>query len=131
VLSPSCNPAGVRRTELSRSSSRSTAAGVTSFVPHLHGLFADGYWKDGVFARFSEIDLKLIEQAVAERVLAQLHKQELITDDDVAQIPSQDHTGFGLWLGDPFHDKESEQFVARNIERAPLPWRSSHYKMTS
>ena len=25
-----------------------------------------------------------------------------------------------LWLGDPFHDKESEQFVARYIERAPL-----------
>ena len=33
---------------------------------------------------------------------------------------SQDHTGFGVWLGDPFHDKESEQFVARSIERAPL-----------
>ena len=56
----------------------------------------------------------------AERVLAKLHKRELISDDDVAQILSQDHTGFGVWLGDPFHDKESEQFVARYIERAPL-----------
>jgi hypothetical protein len=36
------------------------------------------------------------------------------------QILSQDHTGFGVWMGDPFHDKESEQFVARYIERAPL-----------
>jgi len=54
------------------------------------------------------------------RVLAQLHKRELISDDDVAQILSQDHTGFGVWMGDPFHDKESEQFVARYIERAPL-----------
>ena len=26
----------------------------------------------------------------------------------------------GGWLGDPFDDKESEQFVARYIERAPL-----------
>ena len=26
----------------------------------------------------------------------------------------------GGWLGGPFHDKESEQFVARYIERAPL-----------
>jgi hypothetical protein len=64
--------------------------------------------------------LKVIEEAFAERVLAQLHKQELISDDDVAQILSQDHTGFGVWLGDPFHDKESEQFVARYIERSPL-----------
>jgi hypothetical protein len=81
---------------------------------------ADGYWKDGVFTRFSEVDLKAIEQAFVERVLAQLHTRELITDDDVARILSQAHTGFGVWFGDPFHDKESEQFVARYIERAPL-----------
>ncbi len=36
------------------------------------------------------------------------------------QILSQDHAGFGVWLGDPFQDKDSEQFVARYIERAPL-----------
>jgi hypothetical protein len=88
--------------------------------PHLHGLLADGFWKDDVFTRFSEVDLNAIEQAFAERVLAQLHKLELLTDDDVVQILSQDHTGFGVWLGDPFHDKESEQFVARYIERSPL-----------
>jgi hypothetical protein len=33
---------------------------------------------------------------------------------------SQDNTGFGAWFGDPFHDSESAQFVARYIERAPL-----------
>jgi hypothetical protein len=60
-----------------------------------------------------EIDLKAIEEAFAERVLSQLHKRDLITDDDVAQILSQDHTGFGVWFGDPFHDKESEQFVGK------------------
>ena len=38
----------------------------------------------------------------------------------MVQILSQDHTGFGVWFGNPFHDKESEQFVARYIERAPL-----------
>jgi hypothetical protein len=40
--------------------------------------------------------LKALEQAFAEQVLAQLHKRELITDDDVAQILSQDYTGFGV-----------------------------------
>ncbi len=107
-----------------------TAGEALNHHPHIHGLLADGYWKDGVFTRFAEVDLKAIEEAFAERVLAQLHKLELITDDDVAQILSQDHTGFGVpvlrslgeggWFGDPFHDKESEQFVARCIERAPL-----------
>jgi hypothetical protein len=93
---------------------------VLNFHPDLHGLLADGYWKDGVFTRFLEVALASIEKAFAERVLAQLHKRELITDDDVAQSLSQDHTGFGVWMGDPFHDKESEQFVARYIERTPL-----------
>jgi hypothetical protein len=102
-----------------------TAGEALDYHPHLHGLLADGYWRDGLFTRFLELDLKAIEEAFAERVLAQLHKRELITDDDVAQILSQHHTGFGVpvrrrlaeggWLGDPFHDKESEQFVARYI----------------
>ncbi len=102
-----------------------TAGEALNYHPHLHGLLADGYWKDGVFTRLSEVDLKAIDEAFAERVLAQLHKRELINDDDVAQILSQDHTAYGGpvrrrlaeggWLGDPFHDKESEQFAARYI----------------
>ncbi len=48
---------------------------------------ADGYWKDGTLCRFTEVDLKAIEETFAERLLAH---------------------------------KESEQFVARYIERAPL-----------
>ena len=117
------------------------SAGLEISHPHLHGLLADGYWIDGVFTRFTEVDLKAIEQAFTELVLAQLHKRELITDDDVVQILSQDHTAFGVpvrrrlaeggWLGDPFHDKESEQFVARYIERAPLSLENSQYKTTS
>jgi hypothetical protein len=30
----------------------------------------DEYWKDGVFTRFSEVDLQVIEEAFAERGLA-------------------------------------------------------------
>ena len=75
-----------------------TAGEARNYHPQLHGLLADGCWKDGVFTRFLEVDLKAIETAFAERVLAQLHKRELISDDDVGQILSQDHTGFGVWL---------------------------------
>ena len=67
-----------------------------NYHQHLRGLLADGHWKDRVFETFSEVDLKAIEQAFAERVLAQLHKQELISDDDVVQILSQDHTSLGF-----------------------------------
>lgn len=91
-----------------------------NYHPKLHGLLADGDWKDGVFTRSSELDLKAIEQAYAARVLAQLHNRDLLTDVDVAQIPFQHHTDFGVWMNNPFHDKESEQLVARYIERALL-----------
>ena len=90
------------------------------FHPHLHGILADGYWKGDVFTRFPEIDIGALNQAFAERILALLHKQELITDDVVAQVLSQDHTGFSVWMSAPFHDDDSERFVARYIERAPL-----------
>ena len=103
-----------------------TAGEELNFHPHLHGIVPDGYWKDGVSTRFSELDLKAIEEAFAKRVLAQLHKRELISDDDVAQILSQDHTGFGVWMGDPFHNRESEKVVARYIERAPLSLGNNH-----
>lgn len=73
-----------------------TAGEALNYHPHLHGLLADGHWKNGVFTRFSEVDLKSIEEAVAERALVQLHKRELISDDDARQILSQDHTGFGV-----------------------------------
>ena len=111
---------GIEDRELAAIFTVQTAGDALNFHPHLHGLLADGFWKDCVFTRFGVVELKAIEEAFANRVLAQLHRRELITDDDVAQILSQDHTGFGVWLGDPFHDKESEQFVARYIERAPL-----------
>ena len=111
---------GIDERELAAIFTVQTAGEALNYHPHLHGILADGFWYGGVFTRFSEVDLKAIEEAFAEQVLAQLHKRELLTDDDVAQILSQDHTGFGVWLGDPFHDKESEQFVARYIERSPL-----------
>lgn len=108
-----------------------TAGEALNYHPHLHGLLADSYWKDGVFTTFAEADLKAIDEAFAERVLAQLHKRELITDDDVAQILSQDHTGFGVWLGDPFHDKESGSSLRATLNELYYPSRSLQSKMTS
>ena len=52
---------------------------------------------------------------------AKLHKRELITDDVVAQIISQDHTGFGVWMGDPlsleklFIQDDSVAYCSNNV----------------
>jgi hypothetical protein len=53
-------------------------------------------------------------------VLAELVTRGLITDDDVAQILAQEHTGFGAWVGEPFEEANRTKFVARYIERGPI-----------
>jgi hypothetical protein len=63
-------------------------------------------------------------EAFVERVLALLHKRELIADDDVAQILSQEHTGFGGYgLGTRSTIKRVSSWSAcikRNYEVDPL-----------
>jgi hypothetical protein len=98
-----------------------TAGEALNWNPHLHGCLADGLFAlDGSFVPFKEIGQAKLELRFAERVLAALHKRELISDDVVTQILSQAHTGFSVWLGDPYEDSESSQFVARYIERGPI-----------
>jgi len=98
-----------------------TAGESLNWNPHLHGLLADGlFTKDGTFMPFKEIDQGKLTAKFCEGVLSALSKRELITDNDVAQILSQQHSGFNVWLGDPFQDEESEKFVARYIERGPI-----------
>ena len=97
-----------------------TAGEALNFNPHLHGILADGVFTNSYFQRFREIDLKKITDEFTAIVLSMLEKQELITEEVSSQINSQAHTGFSVWLGDEFQDSESEQFVARYVERGPL-----------
>jgi len=76
-----------------------TAGESLNYHPHLHGLVANGVWsKDDVFSPFTEIDLKALNSRFAKRVLAALCKKGLIDSSAVAQILSQEHTGFSVWL---------------------------------
>ena len=59
---------GVDERELAAIFTVQTAGEALNYNPHLHGLLADGYLKDGVFTRFTEVDLKALEQALAEQV---------------------------------------------------------------
>ncbi len=61
---------GIDERELAAIFTLQTAGEALNFHPHLHGILADGYWKDGVFTRFSVIDIAALNQAFAERVLA-------------------------------------------------------------
>ena len=98
-----------------------TAGEALNWNPHLHGLLAAGSWAGDEFRSWaSALDLQKLTAAFTDKLLALLVKQELLTDDIVSQILSQEHSGFSVWLGEPFQDQDSAQFVARYIERGPV-----------
>ena len=80
-----------------------TAGESLNFHPHLHGILANGLWgDDDVFSPFTEVDLNALNLRFAERVLAALCKKGLLDSSDVAQVLRQEHTGFSVWIGEPF-----------------------------
>ncbi len=106
-----------------------TAGEALNHNPHLHGMLTDGlFMPEGTFKPFAcpervegaEPDCEKLTLSFSDRVLSQLHKKELLSDEVVAQLLSQSHTGFSVWIGEPFEDSESEHFVARYIERGPV-----------
>lgn len=98
-----------------------TAGEALNFNPHLHGLLADGTFDEaGAFTPFAAIDSERIAEHFRDHVLAELVTRGLITDEVPAQILSQEHSGFGAWVGDPFSEEDRTRFVARYIERGPL-----------
>jgi hypothetical protein len=98
-----------------------TAGEALNFNPHLHGLLADGTFDaTGSFMPFPAINTERMEEHFRDHVLAELVTRGLITDEVPAQILSQEHSGFGAWVGDSFTEEDRTRFVARYIERGPL-----------
>jgi hypothetical protein len=112
---------GLEGAELGLVLTLQTAGEALNWNPHLHGMVASGsFSEDGSFAPFEEINQAAIQDRFSELVLSEFAKRELITDNVMSQILSQEHTGFSFWVGEPFSDEQSEKFVARYIERSPL-----------
>jgi hypothetical protein len=112
---------GVEGAELGLVLTLQTAGEALNWNPHLHGMLADRIFSaGGSFQAFSEINQAVIQERFCELVLSEFAQRELITDDVMSQILSQEYTGFSFWTGDPFTGEQSEKFVARYIERSPL-----------
>ena len=98
-----------------------TAGEALNFNPHLQGLLADGTFDAaGVFTPLAAIDTERMAAHFRDHVLAALVTRGLISDEVPAQILSQEHSGFGAWVGDPFTEEDRTRFVGRYIERGPL-----------
>ena len=98
-----------------------TAGDALNFNPHLHGLLSNVLFAaDGSRISLPEISITTITERFCELVLSKFSKLELISDEVMRQILSQEHSGFSVWIGEPFKDAESKHFVSRYIERGPV-----------
>jgi hypothetical protein len=98
-----------------------TAGDALNFNPHLHGLLSNVLFAaDGSGIILPTISTTAITERFCELVLSRFSKLELISDDVMSQILSQEHSGFSVWIGEPFQDAESKHFVSRYIERGPV-----------
>lgn len=99
-----------------------TAGEALNWNPHLHGMGTAGVFRKdtGEFLKMNTPGTEYLTERFATLVLAKLCKQDLLTDDITSQILSQQHSGFSVWIGDPFQDKDSERFVAKYVERGPV-----------
>lgn len=98
-----------------------TSGEALNWNPHLHGMISDClFLADGTSKPLGRINTEALSRSFAKHVLADLVKRELIEPELQERILSQDHTGFNIWFGEPFEDKDRKLFVARYIERGPL-----------
>ena len=98
-----------------------TAGDALNFNPHLHGLLSNVLFAaDGSRISLPEINRSALTERFCELVLSKFCKLELISDEVMSQILFQEHSGFAVWVGEPFQDAESKHFVSRYIERGPV-----------
>jgi hypothetical protein len=102
-----------------------------NFNPHIHGISSSGvFGEDGTFYELDHLDADKLAVLFAHHVLKALRGKELITDEIVAQILSQQHTGFSAWWGEKINpsDESYRLFLACYVDRGPIA--NSHIEIT-
>ena len=99
-----------------------TAGDMLAWHCHLHVLvLAGALLPDGTFVPL-EIDSQKFRDRFAEKVLAALLKEELLTQEIVDNMKSWPHSGFSAFLGEPIPADDAAQrlFVARYLKKCPV-----------
>lgn len=99
-----------------------TSGDLLGWHPHSHGIYLAGaILPDGSFQSVT-IDNSRLEELFRDKVLSFLLKEELLTQDDIDNMKSWEHSGFNVHIGEPIAatDTKRKLFVARYLKKCPV-----------
>jgi len=99
-----------------------TAGDNLGWHPHIHGLYLAGAMlPDGTFQPIS-IDQQRLQALFADKVLAALREEGLLTQEDIDNMKSWEHSGFNVFIGEAIAPTDSKRllFVARYLKKCPV-----------
>jgi hypothetical protein len=94
-----------------------------NFNPHLHGCISSGSFDEsGNFHPVGKLDTAKLSELFMHKVLSAFKALGLITDTIIAQITSQKHSGFSVWVGEEIApgDASYRLFLGGYIDRGPV-----------
>ena len=99
-----------------------TSGDALNHNPHVHGVVADGVFKESGFKPLPKLSTEKLTKLFMHKVLKSLKSRGLITDTVIAQIQCQRHSGFSAWVGEAIEaeDTDARLFVSRYIDKGPV-----------
>ncbi|MBX7145438.1 MAG: transposase [Oligoflexia bacterium] len=99
-----------------------SAGDVLGWHPHVHGLYLAGaLLPDGSFQPVT-VDQTRLELLFADKVLKALQHEGLLSQDDIDNMKSWEHSGFNVFIGEAIEPTDSKRllFVARYLKKCPV-----------
>jgi hypothetical protein len=99
-----------------------SAGDLLAFHPHIHGLFLSGVMMPEGSFQFMQIDQERLQSIFADKVLLALLAEGLLSEEDIDNMKSWEHSGFNVFVGDLIDraDQKRLLFAARYLKKSPI-----------
>ena len=99
-----------------------SAGDLLAWHPHIHGLYLAAAILPDASLQHVTVEQLRLQALFADKVLAALQQQGLLSQDDVANMKSWEHSGFNVHIGKPIAPDDAKRllFAARYLKKCPV-----------
>ena len=98
-----------------------TAGSFLEFHPHIHAIALNGALdKDSNLIPLTSIDTNKLEALFQKNIFEALHTKELLSEDTIVNMATWEHSGFSVFAGEAFNNKDQRLFLARYLKKPPV-----------